>query len=232
MPQEPHQQISPDAGKTRVVAGSSSAELRLSWAWALTAIVIVAGGVTLYAARAPIGSAFDRWLPRLERPVESALLQEPPPPEPAPVAEPAVTEPEWTYVDIEAALRPLPEQTETLIAEGRGEMSQFSDLDSTDETRALVTQNRWRLWGRVWQNRVNHLRGPMPPAEVCDIHAALEPTCRAIRDSLSLLDRVPSVDSVGEAKELFDGAASVLEAFRESQAEPDEKDFSSRLPEP
>ncbi len=189
--------------------------------WGLTALVILAGGATLYTARASIGAALDRWLPRQEQPVETALPEEPTLPATTPVAEPTA-EPEWTYVDIEAALQSLPEKTETLIAEGRDELSQFTDLDSTDETRALVIRNRWRLWGRVWHNRVEHLRGPMPPAEACDIHAALEPTCRAIRDSLALLDQVPAANSVTEARDLFDGAAAIFEALYESQAEPEE----------
>ncbi len=208
------------AARAHAVA-ASRAELPPGLAWVLTAIVILAGGVTLYTARASIGAGLDRWLPRQEQPAEATSAEEPEQPAPPPAVE-SVTEPQWTYVDIEAALRPLPARTEALIAEGRDELSQFSGLDSADETRALVIRNRWRLWGRVWHNRVEHLRGPMPPAEACDIHAALEPTCRAIRDSLELLDQVPAADSVTEARELFDGATAIFEALYESQAEPEE----------
>ncbi len=202
----------------RLAASSSGAELHPGWAWGLTAMVILAGGVTLHTARAAIGAAFDRWLPRLERPAETMPFEEPALPATAPDLAPVV-EPEWTYVDVEAALRPLPERAEALIAEGRAEMSQFADLDSADETRALVIRNRWRLWGRVWHNRVDHVRGPMPPPEACDIHAALEPTCRAVRKSLALLDRVPAAGNAGEAKELLESASAILEQLRQAQAE-------------
>ncbi len=210
----------PAGSGLRLAASSSSSEVHPGWAWGLTAMVVLAGGVTLHAARTAIGATLDHWLPRLERPAEASLEAPAALPVPEPEAEQAI-EPEWTYVDIEAALRPLPERTEALIAEGRDEMSAFTDLDSSDQTRALVIRNRWRLWGRVWHNRVGHVRRPMPPAEVCDVHAALEPTCRAVRDSLALLDRVPAAGSAGEATELLDGATAILEELRQSQAEPE-----------
>ncbi len=203
----------------RVAVSSSSAELHPLWAWGLTLTVVVAGGVLLYAARAAMGSALDHWLPRLER--EAASLEAPAAlPAPEPAVEEAV-EPGWTYIDIEAAIRPLPESTEALIAEGRGELSEFSDLNSTDRTRALLIRNRWRLWGKIWHNRVEHARRPMPPAAACDIHAALEPTCRAVRASLAILDRVPDAGSTAEAEELLDEAYGMLEQLRQSP-EPEE----------
>lgn len=182
-------------------------------------MIVLAGGVTLHAARAAVGVTLDRWVPRIEQAVPDV------PPEPltaVSVPEPSiegVVEPEWTYVDIEAAIRPLPENTEALISEGRDELSQFTDLNSADEARALLIRNRWRLWGRIWHNRVDHARGPIPPAEVCNIHAALEPTCRALRESLSMLAKVPSVNRVSEARELLDGATAILEQLRQAQAE-------------
>ena len=204
----------------RVAAGSSSAELHPGWAWGLTAAVVLAGSVTLHAARGPIGAVLDRWLPKLERVAEEMPVELPAaPPAPDPDAE-QPSEPQWTFVDIEAALLPLPERTDALIAEGRAEVAQFTGLGSADETRALVAANRWRLWGPVWHNRVERIRGPMPPVEACDIHAALEPPCRAVRDSLALLDRVPSAGTTDEAKELLDAAAAILERLRESQTEP------------
>ncbi len=205
----------------RIAARSSSAELHPGWAWGLTAIVVLGGGVTLHAARGLIGASLDRWLPRQARPAVEVPAEVPALPVPAPGTD-KPSEPEWTFVDVETAVRPLPERTDALIAEGRDEVSQFTDLDSSDETRALVIRNRWQLWGRVWHNRVEHVRGPMPPAEVCDIHAALEPTCRAVRDSLALLDQVPAAGSAGEAKELLDGAAAILEQLRQSRAAPEE----------
>ncbi len=231
MAEEPQKQVVSTAGSgLRLAASSSSAELHPGWAWGLTVMVVLAGGVTLHTARAAIGATLDRWLPRLERSAEDV------PPEvpvalavPAPGAQPP-TEPEWTYVDIEAAIRPLPEAVDVLIAEGRDEMSQFTDLDSADKDRALLIRNRWRLWGRVWHNRVDHVRRPMPPADACDVHAALEPTCRAVRESLALLDLVPDAGSASAARELLDGAATMLEELRQSQAEPEEATIPA--PEP
>lgn len=181
---------------------------------------MLAGGVTLLAARGAIGASLDRWLPKLERDLEEAPVEQP---AALPTADPSAeqpSEPQWRFVDVEAAVLPLPERTDALIDEGRAEVSQFTGLGSADETRALVAANRWRLWGPVWHNRVERIRGPMPPAEACDIHAALEPTCRAVRDSLALLDRVPAAGTTDEARELLDAAAEILEQLRESQAEP------------
>ncbi len=220
MTEEPHKPTAAGSG-LRIAASSSATELHPSWVWGLTAMVVLAGGVTLHAARTAIGASLDRWLPRLERTVAEELPAEAP--AALPVPDPGggeESEPEWAFVDVDAAVRPLPERTGALIAEGRDEISQFTDLDSADETRALVAGNRWRLWGPVWHNRVERIRGPMPPAEACDVHAALEPTCRAVRDSLTLLDQVPAAGSAGEARELLDGAAAILEQLRESQAEP------------
>ncbi len=185
-------------------------------------MVILAGGVTLHAARAAIGTALDRWLPRLARAAAEVPSVAPAFPEPEPGIEPAI-EPEWTYVDVEAAIRPLPERAEALIAEGRSEISEFTGLNSADQSRALVIRNRWRLWGRIWHNRVDHVRGPMPPAEACDVHAALEPACRAVRETLALLDRVPAAGSASEARALFDEASAILEQLRRSEAEPEEE---------
>ena len=201
------------------VARSSSARWHPGWIWGVSAAVVLAGGVTLHAARAEIGSSLDRWVPKPER---RADLPQPGARAALPAPEPAVErsiEPEWTFVDVEAAVRPLPQRAEFLIAEGRAEMSEFADLDSADETRALVTRNRWRRWGPIWHNRVARVRGPLPPAAACDAHAALEPTCRAVRDSLVLLDRVTAAESAGEAKEFLDAAAAILEDLRRSQAE-------------
>ena len=223
MAEEPGKHGVPAAGSgLRLAASSSSVELHPGWAWGLTVIVVLAGGVTLHAARTAVGATLDRLVPKREQAAaevpaeESAAL-----PVPAPAVKPAV-EPEWTFVDIEAAVRPLPERTQALISEGRHKMSGFAGLTSTDETRVLLIRNRWRSWGRIWHNRVDHVRRPMPPAEACDIHAALEPTCRAVRDSLELLDQVPAAGSTDEARELLDGAAAILEELRTSQAEAEE----------
>ncbi len=195
-----------------------SHQVHPGWAWGLTALVVLGAGVTLHAARAAIGASLDRWLPRLERAAQAPVEVPAELPVPDPGAE-EVIEPEWTFVDIEAGIRPLPAQADALIAEGRDELSAFTDLGAADETRALVAANRWRMWGQVWHNRVERIRGPMPPAEACDVHAALEPTCRAVRDSLALIDRVPAATRAGEARELLDAAAAILDQLRESQAE-------------
>jgi hypothetical protein len=209
---------------------SPSAGLHAGWAWGLTCAVVLAGGAALYGAGGAIGTTLDRWLPKLERTARDTPPPAPPAsPAPAPAVEPP-SEPAWTYVDIEDAMRPLPEHVEALIAEGRDELSQFADLDPADETRALLMRNRWRLWGRVWHNRVEHVREPMPPIEACYVHAALEPTCRAIRDSLTLLDRVPAASSAAKAEELLDGAGAILEELSESQTESEEPADESAVP--
>ncbi len=199
------------------VAVSSASELHPGWAWGSTLAVVLAGGLTLYAARTALGSALDRWLPMWQPPPEAAASELPAaPPEPVGDAEPI--EPEWTFVDIEAAVRPLPESTESLIAEGRSELPEFRGMASADQTRALLIRNRWRLWGRIWHNRVAQIRRPMPPAEACDVHAALEPTCRAVRECLTILDRIPAAGSVEEAGELLEQASAVLEELRRGAA--------------
>ncbi len=196
-----------------------SSDLHLGWVWTLSVTAILAGALTLYTARSAIGPVLDLWLPVTERPPEVV-----PSAEPQALIEPEKSleepvEPEWSYVDVEDAVRPLPESTSALIAAGRDEMSQFAGLGSTDETRALLIGNRWRMWGRVWHNRVEHIRRPMPPPEACDVHAALEPTCRAIRESHALLDRVPAAESVREAEGLLTEASKVLDDLRRQQEE-------------
>lgn len=202
----------------RIAVSSPGAELRRRGALALTAVAVLAAGVTLYAARAAIGAALDRWLPRLERPAVDDLPSESAPAVPERGVGEAI-EPAWTYVDVEAAIRPLPGRIEALIAEGRGETSELVALDPGDGERELLIRNRWRLWARVWRNRVDHVSRPVPPADACDVHAALAPTCRAVRESLALLSRVPAAGGAAEARELLDGAAAILERFRRSQAE-------------
>ena len=196
-----------------------SSDLHPGWVWALSAGAILGGALTLYTARSAIGPALDRWVPKIERPAEVVA---PAQPEAAAVPESEPEEPagpEWTYFDVEAAIQPLPESAESLTSAGRGEMSQFADLGTDDEIRALVIGNRWRLWGRVWRNRVEQIRRPLPPAEACDLHAALEATCRAVRQSLELLDRVPAAGNTREAEALFDEAAGLLEALRQQPEE-------------
>ena len=206
------------------IAVSSSDSRRWAWGWAL-AVVLAAGG-TLYAARAAVAPALDRWLPRPPRASpEVAAPAVAPTPEPEPAVEEA-GEPEWTYVAIEAALVSLPEDTEGLIAEGRDELAQFAGLDADDETRALVVQNRWRMWGRIWQNRVAQVGRRLPPIEQCEPHAALEPTCRAVHLSLTLLERVPSAGRVDEAKKLFEEASTILVELR---TPPEEDDPSATI---
>ncbi len=207
-----------------IAVKSSRAELHPGWAWGLTLVVVLAGGVTLHAARSVLGSALDRWVPERQRPAAAASSEEMPrvAPEPERAAgEPA--EPEWTFVDIEAAIQPLPASTGTLIEEGRSELPQFQGMAAAEETRALVIRNRWGLWGRVWRNRVDQLRRPLPPATACDVHAALEPTCRALRESLGLLDRIPAAGSVEDAGALLDQAAAVLEELNR----PPEEDITA-----
>lgn len=198
------------APQLRGAASSPSADGSVVWAWVVTAALIVAGGGTLYAARSAVGTAFDRWLPApggaREAPEEDLAETAPTPP---PVAEDSG--PEWTYADVEAAIAPLPEATLGLIEAGRGELSDFAGLSSSDETRALLIRNRWRLWGRIWHNRVTQIRGALPPLEGCLIHAALAPTCQALSDSLEQLDAVPSAERTDDAEVRFDEAFQILD---------------------
>ncbi len=202
--------------RLRVALSSTRPGLSIRGAWLLTAGIVLVGGATLYASRGAIGGTLDRWLPKLEPAPPETPPETPVVPTPGSGIE-LPAEPEWTYVDVEAAVLPLPEQTEILIAEGRAELPEFSELESSDEGRSLAIRNRWRLWGRIWHNRVAQIRRPMPPAEVCDVHAALEPTCRALSESLTLLDRVPVAGNVEQATELLDEAAAILEELRLSR---------------
>jgi hypothetical protein len=179
----------------------------------LTAALVVVAGVVLFLARGALLPALDRWLP--------APTREAPAPEPETVAtEPAEPEeaedpgPVWTFTTVEEALDGLPERTEALIAEGREELPEFADLDSDDESRALLIRNRWQPWGRIWRNRVGVLRQQLPPLEECRVHAALEPTCNALAESFALLEEIPAAENVEAAEELLDRAAAVLEAHR------------------
>ena len=211
----------PRAPRLRGAASSSGPDPSMWLAWGSTVAVILIAGGALYAARSAVGSALDRWVPTSgaahEAPTEEpvALLSET-----ASVVE-EDSGPEWTYVDIEAAITPLPDSADALIAEGRSELSQFTGLNSKDETRALLIRNRWRLWGRIWHNRVEQIRGAMPPLEECLIHAALAPTCRALSETLAHLDQVPSADRVADAKEHFTAAFQVLDELRNPPPEED-----------
>ncbi len=194
----------------RIALSSSGSESALRWAWALTIVLIVAAGWLLYALRSSVAPAVDRWLPNIQRTPEVVTDPLDTPASPAPKsAEPE--RPAWAYVDIENALRPLPKATKVLVAEGLDELSEFSGLDSTNETRALLIRNRWRLWGRIWRNRVNQLEGRLPPLEDCEVHAALEPTCRALASSLAALQQVPEAEHLEAAKERFAQASETLE---------------------
>ncbi len=197
----------------RVAVSSSTAETARRWIWMVTVILILGAGWVLYVLRASIAPALDDWLPSLQRAspppvIETLEVQQ----EPAVVEEPA--EPVWTYVEIETAIAPLPEAVDALITAGLKELPEFSGLDSSDETRVLLVRNRWGLWGRIWLNRVDQLESQMPPIQDCEIHAALEPTCRALVASLAALIQVPAADRLEAAKESFAEAAGILEALR------------------
>ncbi|MEM7581846.1 MAG: hypothetical protein AAF560_00580 [Acidobacteriota bacterium] len=192
-----------------------------SAAWTLTLVLILGAGGLLYGLRSWVAPALDRWLPSLEAPQPVPVSDLPPPPV---QDEPVAVEPEdppWTYVDIESALMPLPAQTEDLIAAGLSELGELQGLDSSDETRALLARNRWRLWGRIWRNRVEKVRSQMPPLEDCAIHAALDPTCRAMAESLAVLGRVPDAQRLDDARQRFGEASQILEQLTEPEAEPE-----------
>ncbi len=210
-----------------VAISSVRADLHPGWVWGLTLTVILVGGLTLYAARSAMGAALDRWLPERQEPPEETSVEAPlVVPEPERDA-PRPTEPEWAFVDIEVAIRPLPGSAESLIAEGRRELPQFAGLASSNETRALLIRNRWRMWGRIWSNRVEQIRRPMPPPGACAVHAALQPTCRALGDCLDILDRIPVAASIEDARALLDRAAGVLDELR---APPEDEPIDSSAP--
>ncbi len=184
----------------RVAVSSSGSENALRWAWFGTVVLILFGGAILYAARSPVSSTLDRWLPAfvVSAPVPSLEVAQAvalPLPE---VEEPAG--PQWTLAEIEAAMASLPGDTLALVAEGGSELSQFSGLDSADETQVLLTRNRWRLWGRIWNNRVSQVRRQMPPLPECEIHAESHETCQALARCFVALDRVPEATRLADAR--------------------------------
>ncbi len=191
-------------------------ETQKPWAWGLTAAGVVAAGLLFWAARGAIAPALDRWLPA----TEAAPAAEPPATvetEPAEPQEPAG--PVWTFADLEAALEPLPGLTERLIAEGRAELPEFADLDSTDPVRARQVESRWQSWGRIWRNRIAVIRRQMPPVEDCRGHAAIAPTCNALGRSFAVLVQVPASGRIEDARKLLDRASAVLEALRPEPVE-------------
>ena len=201
------------------IAVSSGGSARRAWGLTLGAVLVA--GLVLYAARAQVASALDRWIPLPERPEPAPVEVVEPPPDPEPPAE-EPSEPPWNLAEIEASLGPLAAEVESLIAEGREEVSQFKGLGASDETRALLARNRWTMWGRIWRNRVEHVRRRLPPIEDCEVHAGTEPTCRALLESLAFLERVPAMDRRDEAAEVLDQAAAVLTELRAAQEEAEE----------
>ena len=197
----------------RIAVSSSSSENALRWAWVGTVALVLAGGGILYAARSAVSSTLDRWLPALgssapvSAPEALPVVALPPPLSEEP------TGPLWTLAEIEAAITPLPDDTLALIAEGRAELSQFSGLDSADETQALLTRNRWRLWGRIWHNRVSQLRLRMPPLPECDMHLEVDDICQALAGGFVALDRVPTAGNLAEARDSLAEARWWLEAL-------------------
>lgn len=205
----PRSESLPEIG---VAVSASSGEGTVRWLWVATAALILLSGLTLYAARSAVGPWLDGWLPDLapaapESVPEVVAVEEASEPEVAPPEEPR-----WTFDEIEQALLPLPEATETLIAEGRDELSQFAGLDSRDETQVLLTRNRWTLWGRIWHNRVTQIRRQMPPLADCEAHTDLEEACRAMAASIVSLDAVPRAETLDQAREHFSEAGRVLDA--------------------
>ncbi len=224
MPEQRPEQSAEGEATTRPelrIAVSTGGSKRQAWGWTLATILV--SGLVLYAARAQVAQALDRWVPLPERSEPAPVEAAEPPPEPEPVAEEPV-EPRWSSADVEAALVPLPAEAEALIAEGREEVAQFKGLGAADETRALLARNRWTMWGRIWRNRVDHLRRRLPPIEDCEIHVETEPICRALLESLAVLERVPTAERRADAVEILDEAETVmaeLRAAREAALEED-----------
>ncbi|MEM7351107.1 MAG: hypothetical protein AAF657_09895 [Acidobacteriota bacterium] len=199
----------------RVAVSSSGSDRAPWWAWAATLGGIVGAGLALYAVRSSLAPTLDRWLPSMRQPV--AEIEPPTEPEPVTAPEPAAEEPtgpEWTFADVEAALEPLPESAQVLIAEGREELQQFKGLDSTNESVSLPARNRWRLWGRIWRNRVEQIRTHLPPLDTCGSFAELQPTCEALNASLETLSQLPTVRGLEDARAQFAAAEWVLDTYQ------------------
>jgi len=197
----------------RVAVSSSGSENAVRWAWFGTAALILLGGVILYAARSAVSSNLDRWLPPFgeSTPVPSPEVAHA---VPLPLLEVEMpTGPVWTLAEVESAMDPLPGDTLALVAEGGGELSQFSGLDSADETKVLLARNRWRLWGRIWNNRISQVRRKMPPLPECEIHAELRETCQALAKSFVALDQVPEAKHLEDARNHLADARWWLDAL-------------------
>lgn len=184
--------------------------------WGMTAAVVVAGALALYAVR-------DALLPRLAFIPDLGNLN---PPEPPPVVEtPVEPEPEpepeepagpqWTYEQIEAMLAPLPARVLELVAEGREDLesNEFKDLGSEDANLASRSRRFFQNWGRTWLNRLGQLEKDTPPWEECRLHAALEPACALLFEVYDLLREVPLVTSIEDGTTILASGEQMVEDF-------------------
>ncbi len=170
-------------------------------------------------SRHGVGLDFDRWLTlptwqEQEAPATETTVE---------VTEPRAAEPQeegpaWTFESIEAALRPLPAQLQTLSDAGKVEQEDFADLARRQAPQALQ-RSRWENWRRVWGNRTAQLRQAMPPLEVCLPHAALEATCLATDEALEALERIVGLPSPAAAPTQLACADAVLAAWHLAEEE-------------
>ncbi|MEM6455053.1 MAG: hypothetical protein AAF772_08155 [Acidobacteriota bacterium] len=90
-----------------------------------------------------------------------------------------------SYYEVRVLLEPLPDQILVLIADGEKELPAFVDLDADDPIRVRQMRNRWRSWGRIWNNRVGVIAALMPPRDACARHAGLNDLCASLGEAFA-----------------------------------------------
>lgn len=176
--------------------------------------MVFLAGLLLWAVQGSLASSLDRWLtlPSWQSTTPDIVI------EPRPVVEVEAEEPEdtgpvWTFETIEEALLPLPIQVQELSRAGGQEQESFADLARRKAPEALQ-RSRWENWRLVWGNRTLVLRQAMPPLDSCRPHAALEPTCLVVDETLSMLEEIAHLEDSTTALAYFERADQVLETWR------------------
>ena len=98
--------------------------------------------------------------------------------------------PSWSLLQVSEAIQTAADQSTRLIAEGRSEIPEFKALSSSDTVRADRARRQWQAWTRIWRNRVAVVAKILPPTGDCAVHAAMEPACAALRETVEQLDAV------------------------------------------
>jgi len=205
---------------TGAFAVAASRRMPLWAAVAITAFLVFGGGWLLYLARGGIAEA-------LVPPGDELTFENPETAAPAVDGAPDTGTgesegeeppgPELTASEIRNLLAELPQSFYELIAEGREELPEFRGLDPDDPTQALILQNRWSLWGRAWQNRLNLIRQRMPPAEQCAFYPELAATCFEYRVAAGLLESVTRPQPVDDALACLDDAEALVAQLEGNQ---------------